>query len=105
MMNRNVEWARATIPEAAKLDDSELVRISRDAWKQYRVSRSVVFGVGVFLYLAFLDDRLTQAIFDNPSFGHHLIIAMVFGAVLALLLELLFRPLVRRQISKMIGTN
>ena len=104
-MDRNANWARANIPGAANLSDSELSTISRSAWKHYRVTFAVVFGLGVFVYTGFLDDRFIGAFLDDPSLSHYLVGAMIFGGLLGGVLAMLIQVFVRQRIRKMVSSE
>jgi hypothetical protein len=97
-MDKNAKWARANIPEAAILSDSELGAVSNDAWRAYKKTYVAIFSVAIFAYLLFLKDPLARAIFGVPSFWQHLLIAMISGAILGGSLALIFQPLIRRRI-------
>ena len=97
-MDKNSKWARANVPEAANLSDSELSNISRNAWNYYRVVYAVAFGIGIFLYTRFLDDRLVPVFLEEPAIWHHLVGAMIFGGLLGGVLAMIFRVFFRRRI-------
>lgn len=104
-MDENSKWARANIPEAANLSDTELGNVSRNAWKSYSVIYAVVFGIGMLVYTGFLDDQLVQVFLEQPSFWHHLVVAMIFGGLLGGGLALITRVFVRRRIRKSITSG
>lgn len=104
-MDKSATWARTNLPEAARLSDTELQAISSATWRVYRKAQAVVLGVAFFLYLVYLDDHISRAIFDDTSFTHRLAIAMIFGAVLGGLLGWLFQALVRRRIRNVVRSD
>ena len=104
-MDKNVRWARANIPEAAILSDSELGDVSRDALRAPKKTAFAIFAVAIMTYQLFLDDPIVRALFDAPSFWHHLAIAMIFGAILGGLLALLFQSQVRRRIRNRVASK
>ena len=105
VMDKNSKWARANIPEAANLSDSELSNISRNAWNHYRFVYGAVFGIGVFVYIGFLGDPLVQAFLEKPSFWHYLLGAMIFGGLLGGMLAMIFQEFVRRRIRKSVTSE
>mgnify|MGYP001549714242 FL=1 len=104
-MDKNSKWARANVPEAANLSDSELSNISRNAWNHYRVVYATAFGIGLFVYTGFLDDQFVQAFLEKPSFWHYLVGAMMFGGLLGGVLAMIIQAFVRRRIRKSVTSE
>ncbi len=105
MMDNNATWARTNLPAAAGLSDTELHAISSDVWRAYRRVQMGVFGALLFIYLVYLDDRIALFFFDEPSFVHHLVVAMILGTVFGGLLGWFFQTMVRRRIRKVIDSR
>ena len=104
-MDKNVKWARANIPEAANLSDSELGAVSQDVWRAHRKTGVAIFAVAIFAYGLFLDEPLVRTLFDAPSFWHHLAIAMIFGAMLGGLLGMFMQSLIRRRMRNSVASR
>ena len=104
-MDKNAIWARTNIPKAADLGDTELSAITSDASRNYRRVQIGAFSLLLFVYLMYLHDRVLSIAVDDPSFVHHLAVAMIFGATIGGLLGWVLQALVRRRIRTLIRSS
>ncbi len=104
-MDRDAKWARNNVPESSGLSDAALQDLLGDASRIFKVLRLGVFGIALYVYLAYLDDHFSRFLFDDPTFWKRLLLAGIYGGAIGWALDWLSRVLIRRRLRALVISN